>query len=146
LLVAAGWLLARTDAGRLEVRDADARFAASLLMAVPPAWLAWLAPGLARGATSGQRRAGLGVRGTLIARINRFALHPLALPLWIWVALVVFALGSPKFGVAVAFVAALVLLLAVASLVMWAASPGWRALHDRIGRTRLVSVARDSRS
>ena len=135
---AGGWLLARTDTGRLEVRDADARFAAALVLAVPPGWLAWFLPGIARGATPGQRRAHLEVRGSIVARLNRVALHPLALPVWGWLALTLVAFGTPRLGVAVAFVAAFVVTLGVASCLLWVISPSSRALHDRLARTRLV--------
>jgi uncharacterized RDD family membrane protein YckC len=139
--VAVGWLLARTETGRLEVRDADARLAAALVLAVPPTWLAWLVPGVARGATPGQRRAHLEVRGSLVARVNRLALHPLALLLWGWLALTAFAFGTPRLGVAVAFLAAFVLALGLGSFVLWMISPTSRALHDRLARTRLVRTA-----
>jgi len=139
--VALGWLLARTDAGRLEVRDADARFAAALVLAAPPGWLGWILPGAVRGATPGQRRAELEVRGSLVARVNRLAFHPLALPLWGWLSLTFIALGTPRLAVAVAFVAAFVFALALGSLILWVISPTSRALHDRLARTRLVRAA-----
>jgi hypothetical protein len=140
--VAVGWLLARTDLGLLEVRDSDARLGAALVLAVPPAWLAWLLPGVLRGATPGQRRAGLEVEGSVVRRVNRLAFHPLALPLWVWLALTALAFGTPRLGVAVAFVAALVLAMAFGSFVLWVISPTSRALHDRLARTRLVPAVR----
>ena len=142
MALATVWLLARTEAGLLAVRDVDARRAAALVLAVPPAWLAWLLPGVARGATVGQRHADLQVRGNWLARVNRLAFHPLALPLWGWLALVLAAANLPRLAVAVALVAAFTLALALGSTVLWAASPASRALHDRVGRTRLVHAAR----
>jgi uncharacterized RDD family membrane protein YckC len=51
------------------------------------------------------------------------------------------ALGRPRFGVAVAFVAAFVLALGLGSFALWVISPTSRALHDRLARTRLVRAA-----
>jgi hypothetical protein len=143
-VAATGWLLARTEAGRLDVREADARIAAALVLATPPAWLAWFAPAAVRGVTPGQRRAALEVDGTGLARALRLALHPLALPLWGWLALALLAAGLPLVSIVPALAAAFVLLLGAGSAVLWAASPGSRALHDRLARTRLVPAATSS--
>ena len=142
LAFATGWLLARTEAGRLEVRDADARLAAALVLAGPPAWLGWLLPGIGGGATAGQRRAQLYVRGSLVARVNRLALHPLTLPLWSWLALTLIASGTPRLGFAALLVGGFVLALALGSSVLWLISPSSRALHDRLARTHLVRTTR----
>ncbi|MBM4411364.1 MAG: hypothetical protein FJ037_08610, partial [Chloroflexi bacterium] len=74
-LAAGGWLLLRTSWGRDDIPAGDATFAAALLLAATPAWLAWTALRLAqRGATPGQDRQRLRVTGPPRPRLLRLAL------------------------------------------------------------------------
>ncbi|MSP23056.1 MAG: hypothetical protein EXR66_08670 [Dehalococcoidia bacterium] len=143
--VTTSWLLVRTEAGLLRVQDADARRAAAIVLAVPPAWAAWLAPGVAHGATSGQRRAGLQVQGGPLARLARTAIHPLSLPLWGWLALLAAASGLPWPAILFGFMATFTGLLAFGSTALWVALPTSRALHDRVARTRLTLATGEER-
>lgn len=139
LVVALAWLLWRTHAGRDDVRERDGLVAASMLAAVPPAWVAWLAPGILEGATPGQRRAGLAVEArSTAARLIRAAAHPLAVVPWAWLTVAMLALDLRPAAVAFGVDAALVTLGGLASIVLWGARPGARALHDRLAGTRLV--------
>ena len=81
--LALAWLLARTQAGRLDAASGDAIAAAAIVGAAVPAWAAWQAARLhALGATTGQARLGLAVEGAPMRRVARFLLHPASLPLW----------------------------------------------------------------
>lgn len=140
----AGWLLARTAWGRLDAGAADAWAAAALLAACVPAWGAWQLARLRRaGATFGEARAGLAVEASSARRrLLRFALHPLSVPVWGWLALtlLVSGLGGPALALAAlcAIAGALAGLGGLAALALAAARPGARAPHDLPAGTRLA--------
>ena len=84
-LLALGWLLLRTQAGRYDAPAGDALVAAALIGATAPAWTAWQAGRMyLRGATFGQARLGLAVEGGPRRRVARLLLHPVSAPLWAW--------------------------------------------------------------
>jgi hypothetical protein len=140
LIVALAYLLARTAWGRFDVGLGDALVAASLLGAGVPAWAAWqLARLQLEGATLGQRRLGLAVEARAPwRRLARFAAHPLAVPVWGWLALTALIAGLPWLPLLPALAGGLVLLAGLVSLAMLAVDPDARGLHDRLAGTRLV--------
>ena len=84
-LLAFGWLLLRTQAGRYDAPGGDALVAAALIGATAPAWTAWQAVRMyQRGATFGQARLGLAVEGGPKRRVARLLVHPVSAPLWAW--------------------------------------------------------------
>lgn len=144
LVLAMAWLLLRTGAGRFDAGDGDSVVAASMLGAAPAAWVAWLASSVQAAArTPGQRRAGLAVErldgAPATAPYVRLALHPLALPAWLWLALVALVGGLPWLPGAALVVAALLAAAGVGSFVLLLVRPTAPALHDHLARTRLVA-------
>ncbi len=139
-LVAGGWLLVRTGWGRDDVPSGDATFASALLLAATPAWLAWTALRLAqRGATPGQARCGLRVVGTPRRRLLRLALHPLAVPGWLWLAVLAAVATFEVLAIVFAIAVGIVLLGGLVTAGRAILRPRARGLHDLIARTRLVT-------
>lgn len=139
LLVAMLWLLVRTAWGRNDIPTPDATAAAALLLAATPAWLAWTALRLVqRGATPGQARAGLRVTGRPSQRLLRFALHPLAVPGWLWLAILAAVATFNLVALACATVGVALLLGGLATAALTVLRPTARGLHDRAAGTRLV--------
>ncbi|MFA7248193.1 MAG: RDD family protein [Dehalococcoidia bacterium] len=143
VVVAAGWLLARTSLGRDDASDRDTAIALAVVAAVPPAWLARLAfTLLTTHATEGQRTAGLRIEvrraRDRTALALRLAVHPLAVSGWAWGAGVLALAGVYAAALALAAVAALVCAAGLVSLAIVLVDPGARALHDRIAGTRVV--------
>jgi hypothetical protein len=138
------WLLMRTDIGRAVPAEADARLAAAVVLGVPPAWVAWQISGLLRGGSWGQVLAGLTTEGSRPRRVLRFALHPLALPFWGWLALIPFAAGAPEFALPVFVIGGLIGLGGLVSAITWAVAPGRPGVHDLIAGTRLRALAKPS--
>ena len=143
IVVAAGWLLLRSDLGGTDVGDGDAVAAASLVGATLPAWAAWLSLRVRRdGSTPGQRRAGLLVaRGAAMTpwlRQLRLAIHPLALPLWGWLALTALLSGLPWLWLPPLVAGVAVALAGLVSFALLLARPDLRAVHDLIARTELA--------
>ncbi len=144
LLIASAYLLVRTGWGATDVGDADSAIAAALLLTIPPTWIAWQLISVSeRAATPGQRRAHLRVEvredGWPGARQLRTALHPLTIPIWLWLA----ALVGPLLAVPIIPLVILVWILLVAvaalsSLVLFAVRPGAPAVHDWVARTKVV--------
>jgi len=137
-VLAVTWLLARTEAGAIDVRDGDAVVAASMLAAAPAAWIAWLALAAARGATPGERRAGLRVDSTPRRALLRQAARPLAGLVWAWLALFVLVTLGPWPALVPLIVAALIEVAGLASTALWLVRPTAPALHDRLAGTRLA--------
>jgi hypothetical protein len=132
------WLLVRSGAGGRDLPDLDAQLAAAALLAVPPAWLAWYASGISSGTSSGQRSAGMRVQGSSVRRSLRLVLHPLAVPLWTWLALLALAAGLPYLAIPLLLATVLVALGGLVSVARWALAPGRPGLHDVLAGTRLV--------
>ncbi|MSQ41839.1 MAG: hypothetical protein EXR65_02230 [Dehalococcoidia bacterium] len=143
LVVAAVWLLWRTDAGRLDARTGDAVAAAAAIGATIPTWAAWLALRTVRDrATPGQRLAGLVVverRRGHRAALLRLAVHPLAMPFWGWLALTALQSGVPWLWLPPALLAAAVAAGGAISLAGLLAAPRRPAIHDLLARTTLAS-------
>lgn len=140
-LAAGGWLLLRTSWGRDDIPAGDATFAAALLLAATPAWLAWTALRLAqRGATPGQDRQRLRVTGTPRRRLLRLALHPLAVPGWLWLAILAAVATVDPVALAFAATGAVVFLGGLIGAGRAVLRPQAPALHDLIARTRLVTA------
>ena len=133
------WLVARTDAGRVDIGDGDAAMAMALLAGVVPAWLAWLALHSLEGATRGQRRAGLMVEARRRRdRLYRLALEPRGLFGWLWLAALLWLGEVFLIRWVGAFALALAAGLVIASAAQWLVRPNAAPLHDRIARTRVV--------
>ena len=133
LLVASAWLLLRTEAGRYDVPEFDSLAAVAFVTATVPAWTAWQAHRLyARGATIGQALRGLHVQGTPRRRATRLLLHPVALPLWVWIAATGVLSGSRFIAGVVLGVAAIMVLVTGATRVIR------KPLYDVATGTRLV--------
>ena len=116
LLVALAYLLARTEAGRLDVGADDAAVAWSLLGAVLPAWTAWQWAHLrGEGVTAGGARLGVpprpsdepGARGAAQQALRYFsgAVHPVTAPAWAWAALTLVLLEVPVLPAVAGFLA-----------------------------------------
>ena len=140
LIVALAYLLAQTSWGRFDVGVGDAFVATAIVGSSAPAWTAWqLAELYLRGATLGQRRLGLAVEGAAPWRpLARFAVHPLALPAWGWLALTALLAELPWLPLLPALATALVALAGLVSLATLLVRPAAPPLHDRAARTRLV--------
>lgn len=138
---AGGWLFLRTAWGRDDVPSGDATFASALVLAATPAWLAWTALRLAqRGATPGQARCGLRVAGRPRRRLLRLAVHPLAIPGWLWLAILAAVATFEALAAVFAVAAAAVLLGGAVTAGGALVRPQARGLHDLLARTRLVSA------
>ncbi len=140
-LVAGAWLLVRTGWGRDDVGAGDATFAAALLLAATPAWLAWTALRLARdGATPGQARYRLSVRGGTRQRLTRLACHPTAVPGWCWLAVLAATARMESIAVAGLGVGVVVALGGLVTAARILIHPEARALHDLVAGTRLYTA------
>ncbi len=136
---AGGWLLLRTSWGRDDVPTGDATFASALLLAATPAWFAWTALRLTRqGATPGQARQRLRVTGAPRRRLLRLAIHPLAVPGWLWLAILAAVATFDVVALAFAAAGAAVLLGGIVTAGRAVLRPQTPGLHDLIARTRLV--------
>jgi hypothetical protein len=145
LAAAVVYLLLRTSWGAVDAGAGDTAIAASLLLAVPPAWTAWLLAGvIAEGATPGQQRRGIAIARRTgswrHARLLRSALHPSSVPAWVMLGALLWLAGLAPLGWLLLGWAALLLGAAVVSVVILAVAPQRRALHDAVARTRPVSV------
>lgn len=141
ILVAGSWLLVRTAWGRDDVPSGDATFASALLLAATPAWLAWTALHLAqRSATPGQARSRLRVVGSPRRRLLRLAIHPLAVPGWLWLAILAAVATFNILAIAVAAFAGAIFLGGLITAGRALFRPRACGLHDLIARTRLVSA------
>jgi len=143
LLVGVLYLLVRTSWGTYDAGDFDSALATALLLAVPPTWMAWMLTSITeRGATPGQRRAGLVVAnregGRRWARLLRMALHPLSVPFWLWSGAMFLLLGTPLLAILVLLWAGVVMIGGLISMVMFAIRPRTPAIHDLLARTRVV--------
>lgn len=133
LIVASAWLLLRTQAGRYDVPEFDSLAAVAFVTAAVPAWAAWQAYRLyADGATTGQALRGLRVEGAPGRRAARLLLHPVALPLWVWIAATGVLSGSRRIAVVVLGVTAIMMLLTGVTRAFR------RPLYDLVTGTRLV--------
>src|SRR5690606_16236138 len=121
-----------------------------------PAWVAWGVLGLAdeRG-TPGQRQAGIevvaeseeprGVGGWLRAGLAA-AVHPLAVPAWLWLAAVVALAGAEVAALVPLALAAVAVLFGVLSFVLLLARPSMPPLHDQLAGVRPVLRSEAARS
>ena len=133
LVVASAWLLLRTQAGRYDVPEFDSLAAVAFVTAAVPMWAAWQAHRLySYGATTGQALRGLRVRGAPGRRAARLLLHPVALPLWVWIAATGVLSGSRRIAVIVLGVTAIMMLLTGVTRAFR------RPLYDMVTGTRLV--------
>jgi len=141
-LLAAGacatlWLLARTQAGRVDVTPGDGAVALALTAAALPAWVAieWFAL-LRTGRTLGARIAGVEAarapQGP--ARGLWLLLHPASAVLWTWVAASAALLDAPAATAVLATVATVVALLGLASLLRLLRRPTAAPLHETLAR------------
>jgi len=146
LLLAVVWLLARTDAGRVDVGEGDAVVAVVIASAAAPAWVAWtLLITHRRLGTPGHRV--MRVRPVPDWGVPQWSLYvramtsPLSLPGWLWMAATPLLAGMPWWLALPAVLAAnIVLAGAAGSLVVALVRPSARMLHDRLARTSLVTV------
>ena len=145
LAAAVVYLLLRTSWGAVDAGAGDTAIAASLLLAVPPAWSAWLLAGVVvEGATPGQQRRGIAIARRTgswrHARLLRSALHPSSVPAWVVLGALLWLAGLVPLGWLLLGWSALVLGAAVVSFLILAVAPQRRALHDAVARTRPVRV------
>jgi hypothetical protein len=145
-LVAVMWMLARTGWGRLDLKTGDAVIALAIAVSAGPAWTAWQWLHLRDdGATFGRRRAQVVTTEPdpghgYMPRIRRavwLVLHPVSLPLWVWLTAVFVATGSSPliFVSSVPLTAAMATaLLAAISLVSVLVRPSLPPLHVWIAR------------
>ncbi|MFN8639195.1 MAG: hypothetical protein U0360_06990 [Dehalococcoidia bacterium] len=134
LAAACGVLLVRTQAGREPVSPLDAAVAASLILAVPPAWFArHLVPARLGQVGGNDERARAATPGLARAAL-RALLHPLAAMMWAWSALVVAAAGAPIVALILVGMATLVAFGGVISFALWIVAPSKPALHDLAAR------------
>ncbi len=146
LALATGWLLARTDAGRVDVGEGDAVVAVAIAGAAAPAWVAWtLLITHRRLGTPGQRVAR--VRPVPEWGVPQWSLYvramtsPLSLPGWLWMAATPLVAGMTAWLALPALLAAAAVLAGgVGSLAIALVRPSARMLHDRVARTVLVTV------
>ena len=107
--------------------------AVAFVTAAVPMWAAWQAHRLySYGATTGQALRGLRVRGAPGRRAARLLLHPVALPLWVWIAATGVLSGSRRIAVIVLGVTAIMMLLTGVTRAFR------RPLYDMVTGTRLV--------
>jgi len=142
-VVGVTYLLMRTTWGTYDAGDFDSALATALVLAVPPTQAGWLLLSVAeRGATPGQRRAGLAIARRegewRAARIVRMALHPLSLPAWLWLAAMLFLLAVPVLPWLVVLWSGLLAIGVLSSIVIFAIRPAAPAVHDLLARTRVV--------
>jgi hypothetical protein len=146
LLLAVAWLLARTDAGRVDVGEGDAVVAVAIAGAAAPAWIAWtLLITHRRLGTPGQRI--VCIRPIPDWGVPQWSLYlramtsPLSLPGWLWMAATPLLAGMPVWlALPAALAAVAVLAASVGSLAIALVRPDARMLHDRLARTSLVVV------
>lgn len=140
-LLASTWLLVRTDWGRDDVTAGDATFAAALLLAATPAWLAWTAVRLVqRGATPGQSRCRLRVVARPRRRLLRLACHPISVPGWLWLSIVAALASFESLALALATAAVGAALAGLVTAARVVLLPRARGLHDLVAGTRLVAA------
>jgi hypothetical protein len=137
-LCALAWMLARTDAGAVDVSGPDAAFALSLMAAALPAWTAWRWRALFRnGTTFGSAHSSS--RATITTHEWRralwLALHPVSTPAWAWLVGMLALLMPPLTAAALWSLAALTG-LSVVSLVLLLLQPRSRPLHVRLAMLR----------
>ncbi len=133
-------LLVRTEWGRYDPGDGDSLVAAALIAAVVPGWYAWLAAGAIWDAsTPGQRTVGLLVLAPLsrrrLARIGRFLVHPVSVPIWLWLAVGAALATLPWLPLLFAAIAVTMLIVAAVSAGLVIRRPAARAIHDHVGGT-----------
>ncbi|MGE0228474.1 MAG: hypothetical protein AB7I38_06505 [Dehalococcoidia bacterium] len=128
-LVAVGWMLARTDRGRYDLGTGDAVLALSVFAAAGPAWSAWRWLALRDGARG---RGGAGTRLWLVV-----ALHPTALPSWLWLTAALMVSGVGLLELAAMAPLAMFLtgaVLMAGSAVLLLARPSAAPLHEWFAR------------
>ena len=140
LLVAIAFLLWRTSWGAVDASLVDSSIAAALILSPAPTWIAWLLSSVIEdAATPGQRRRDIAVGFQAApwpgARLLRFAVHPLSVPGWLWLAAIAYLLDLPPLTAILSFVTVAVALTAVGSAILLAA--GRRPLHDLLLRTEV---------
>jgi hypothetical protein len=145
-LVALLWMLGRTGWGRYDLGAGDAVIALATAVSAGPAWTAWQWLHLRdERATFGRRRTQrLATQPNLAQTSVRdarrgvwLALHPVSLPLWVWLTAVLIATGSSPFIFAssLPFTAAVTTtLLAAISLIALLVRPSFLPLHVWIAR------------
>lgn len=143
-VLAIAWMLARTDRGRFDLAVGDAVIALALTAAAGPAWTAWQWLRLSdEGVTFGHARfAASEISARPSAQRGRrralvLALHPVSLPLWVWLTAACFASGAGAL-IALAIiplaVTLLVGLLMMGSLALLLIRPAALPLHMWIAR------------
>jgi hypothetical protein len=138
-VLAVSWLFFRTGWGRDDVASGDATIAFGLAAAAVPAWLVLLVYDLVTvGATPGQRRAGLVVEGSSMARVGRLAAHPLGLAWWAWLASMLVLAEIPWVSLLPLTALFVCALGGVASFVLAILRPDLPAVHDFLAHTRLA--------
>ena len=138
-VLAAAWLLLRTEAGALDVGRGDAAVAAALFLAASPAWAALLTLEIvSRGATPGMRRAGLTVDGRTPARLIRFAVHPASAAPWLWATVVASLATVPWLPIVLASMTIVVAAGGILSAALALRRADARGIHDVIAGTSMV--------
>lgn len=140
--LAAAFLLfvLRTGGGARDLQTAEATLGWAIALAAVPAWLGLLVhSALLRGATPGQRAAGLAVEGSPPRRVLRLAGHPVGVIAWAWLAIIAFLAAVPGGPLLLLAAAMTALTAGVISGVMLLARPGTALLHDHMAGTRLVT-------
>jgi hypothetical protein len=124
-LVAFAWLLVRSDGGALDVTSGDAIFAAAVVAAALPAWtvMQWHDVAAARRGTRARTRW---------RRALWFALHPVSIPAWSWLATLLAIVTMTLAAYVALAISVVVLLLGIASLCTLLAAPHAHALHTRL--------------
>ncbi|MEZ4553999.1 MAG: hypothetical protein R3B59_08830 [Dehalococcoidia bacterium] len=128
-LVAVAWMLVRTDRGRYDLGTGDAVLAFSMFAAAGPAWSAWRWLALRGGAR------GRGAAGRRVWLLG--ALHPVALPSWLWLTstLLVSGAGVLELTAMVSFAVFLTgAVLMAGSAVLLLARPSAAPLHEWFAR------------
>lgn len=145
---AVGWLLLRSEAGRIDAPFRDAAAALTLCTSVVPAWTAWQWRTLIeRGTTFGSRVARLAPAPIAPSRrLARLLLHPISVPAWCWLAATIEVAAAPGDS-AIEWVAAGVGMLAVLLAALHLTSLLWRLLRPRARplHARLAAIGASDR-
>lgn len=137
-VVAIAWLLARTQAGRVDPTDDEAVIAFALWAAALPAWTVWQWRALTTHATSaGMHSVAPGAASQRFAgqrRVMWFLLHPVTVPAWIWLALAALIPGPFALAVFPISIATLQLVMTLTSGVVVFITPSRLPGHVRFAR------------
>lgn len=138
-VLATFWMLARTEWGAVDLETGEAVIALSMALAVGPAWTTWQWLQLRRhSATFGARHSGSWdppESRSPARHVRRWwyrALHPVTLPLWLWVSITLVVTDIAVLRLVAMLPVALLLssgLLLVASSVLLLARPAAAPLH-----------------